>query len=115
MKLIRYEVKIDDNVHGIFRIPQNTDVLDDIEYDLYLDYYNQLPFHDLGDLEFEFYFTELGEKAQEECMYVSSALKAIPYEYELIIKEMEIDTNDNRILYIDHYQVAVSSLVVVNN
>ena len=27
--LIRYEVRIGDDIHGIFRVPQNTDLLND--------------------------------------------------------------------------------------
>lgn len=47
--LIRYEVRIGDDIHGIFRVPQNTDLLNDDEYDLYYEFYNELPCKKLED------------------------------------------------------------------
>lgn len=105
--LTRYEVVVGENTHGIFRIPQKTDLLNDEEYDRYTEYYEKLPFLDLGDAKFDFYFTEYGEYLQKKFNYVELALKALPYDFDLVKKVLEINDNDKRIFYKDKYQIAV--------
>lgn len=109
--LIRYEVRIGDDIHGIFRVPQNTDLLNDDEYDLYYEFYNELPCKKLEELGVAFYFTEYGDKMQNECWFITSVIKAIPLEYRdkdiELLKHRIQKPEKSEIVYEDNYQIAI--------
>lgn len=109
--LIRYEVRIGDDIYGIFRTPQDTDFLNDDEYDLYMEFYNELPCKKLEDPKVVFYFTEYGDKMQNECWFISSVLKAIPLKYRdkdiELLKHRVQRPEECKIVYEDDYQIAV--------